>query len=281
MTTAAYRWWWFTSNNTVKIPRTNMIQHLVFDNSNVYKNPISGVWELVDYMGDEIRPIQQGRCWDFNGTDNYIEIIGLLTTDTIEVPTGATLPTCTVDDRLDCVAGKTWNIKIIRDGVVLWYFTCDETAGNTARSIDLAHKTTTINGTLTTFHAIDNSITSRHNDIGYATKTGVDGLIPLDLHGEPCLADCDTIYSGRVKYNCRVEKVNYLYLNGTNNYFSITPILFEIGDTISFYTNFYGISSTQYFIGGVIKGRGIRYNGSNFLISNGGTLDFIDYIATD
>jgi len=51
-------------------PKNNLVQHL---NGVVEKN-VDGIYELVDKTGKQTRPIQDGRCWNFDGESNYVGI---------------------------------------------------------------------------------------------------------------------------------------------------------------------------------------------------------------
>ena len=162
-----------------------------------------GKYYLDDKQSKSDRPVQEGRCYLFDGENDYISIPGLLTTDTITAES-TTQPTCTVDGRLDGT-GKIFNIKIYRDGNLWAWYKTDEQAGNTAFDSSGNGNHGQINGTIDTFHAVDNNFKPFQNEEGYALKDGVDGLIPLGIDGEPVIDNCDTVYKGRVKYMPQIK----------------------------------------------------------------------------
>jgi len=262
-----------------KPPKENLVHHLAYKKSEVTKNANTGIYELVDKIGKETRPIQAGRCWYFDGSTNYITTAYFLGINSINkgiryngvsflVYTGGSttgvvnwtkqdkiinfkvvritpanydiyidnikigtcdsgnVTTITIDVIGDMSTALTYPFKGYIQNIIIgkYNFNCEEQAGNISRSIDTSHITGAIHGTISGFHAIDKTREdSRCNEIGYALKSGVDGLIPLDLAGNPTVADCDTVYKGRVKYNERVIGTNYLKFDGSTNY--LTGIL--------------------------------------------------------
>jgi len=169
-----------------RLPREDLVQHLASKGSSITKNPDTGIYELVDKVGAETRPVQDGMCWNGDGTTNYIEISGLLTTDIITAES-TIQPTCTINDRLD-FTGKVYGIKIYRAGALWAEFPCEEQAGNIAHSIDTSHKTGTIHGTIAGFHAIDKTREdSRCNEVGYnnlITFNGTSSYIEIEDAGD-------------------------------------------------------------------------------------------------
>jgi len=76
----------------------------------------------------------------------------------------------------------------------------------------------------------------------------------------------------------RKGNANSAYLfNGTSSYISIPKVFsFSVGSSISLWANFWNITSTSYFLGA--SSLGIRYNGSNFLISVGqGAINLLNW----
>jgi len=318
------------------LPREDLVQHLVSRGSSITKNANTGIYELVDRIGAEIRPIQDGRCWNFDGESNYVELLtqpslqigksvtvvaelyhsgityiailggietysrlgynndgngkrivfGSSLTWDYDVPNStmvkirierisALVYECFADDV--CLGEQTDNntndftfktigkrdaggaselyfmgklsyIKIESDTFPL-EFSCEEQAGNIARSIDTSHKTGTIHGTIAGFHAIDKTREdSRANEVGYALKDGIDGLIPLDLNGNPTVENCDTVYNGRVKYNEKIIGTNYLEFDGESNYIDLGDIGYSATPTVECWLKFSKLDYYEYII---------------------------------
>jgi len=186
------------------------------------KNAISGIWESVDRMGNETRPIQEGRCY-LGEPLAHIVITGLLTTDTIEVPAYSDTPTCTVNDYLVIAnTEKVGAVTIKRAGEIIGFFKCDEQDGTVCYNSNKSHASALPDGTITgatllNWHAKDNSFYSYQNNFGYALKTGVDGLIPLDSNYQSVVSDPDTLYQGRVKYNAQILNSSVANFDGVDD----------------------------------------------------------------
>jgi len=185
------------------------------------------VYELIDNKqsskGSSDRLPENGHSYLGDGTA-HILITGLLTSDVITVPAYSDLPTCTVNGRLDIAnLDKVADVTIKRSSVAIGVYFCDEdskTTGNISyNSIpDVANALP--NGIITSHVVADFFIDnidvtiSKQNDFGYATKTGVDGKIPLDPLGVP-VADYDVLYTGDVRNNSKLVNAGHGVFTGS------------------------------------------------------------------
>ena len=77
------------------------------------------------------REPRRGGCYRGDGSA-YIEIIGLLSTDAVEVFDGSDTPTIS-NDRLDIASGnRIFGVKIFRAGELWAKYNCSENSGSTA-----------------------------------------------------------------------------------------------------------------------------------------------------
>lgn len=155
-----------------------------------YRPSIEGN-KILSSVGDqsEGREIQPGRCYDFDGVDDYIAItspdIGTLYVSGLdengELNTTLTIGYFTNQYQISG-SGKVWNIKVwtsntatetqkksytLESGLFAWY-KCDEGAGiNSYDSSGNGHHGTIVNASLETFHSTQN-IHSWHNEVGYS-----------------------------------------------------------------------------------------------------------------
>src|SRR5690606_14461091 len=155
-----------------------------------YRPSIDGN-KILSSVGDqsEGREIQPGRCYDFDGVDDYIAItspdIGTLYVSGLD-ENGELNTTLTIgyfsNQYQISGSGKIWNIKVwtsdtaaetqkksytLESGLFAWY-KCDEGAGvNSYDSSGNGNHGTITNDSLETFHSTQN-IYSWQNEVGYS-----------------------------------------------------------------------------------------------------------------
>jgi len=198
-----------------------IVQHL----DGTYTTSEAGIYELVDIKllsaTSTTRPPQNGKGYLGDGTA-YITITGLLTTDTIVVPSYSDTPTCTVDGRLDIASGdKISHVSIQRAGTELWFYPCEEDTLTVMYDIINDNHGTKVNIVDENFHIEDINFDSRLNEVGYGTSSSLTGVfVPLKDDGTAVVA-CDAVYTGLVKKNCKMNNSNIITLDGTDDYIDL------------------------------------------------------------
>lgn len=202
-----------------------------------YRPSIDGN-KILSSVGDqsEGREIQPGRCYDFDGVDDYIAItspdIGTLYVSGLdengELNTTLTIGYFTNQYQISGL-GKIWNIKVwtsgtatetqkksytLESGLFAWY-KCDEGAGiNSYDSSGNGHHGNIINAS-ESIHSTQ-PIYSWQNEAGYSIDSNF--YIPRDESNpsKDALGD-DLEYKGQVAYNALAKQSNCLYLDGIDD----------------------------------------------------------------
>lgn len=202
-----------------------------------YRPSIDGN-KILSSVGDqsEGREIQPGRCYDFDGVDDYVSTessdIGTLYISGLDengnlISSGLTVSYSGTSYRIN-YSGKVWNIKVWTDDTATeeakkdyttipsfaWY-KCDECGGiNSYDSSGNGNHGTIINASLETFHSTQN-IYSWQNEVGYSSD---DVLIPRNEANpsKDVLGD-NLEYKGQVAYNAILKQSNCLYLDGIDD----------------------------------------------------------------
>lgn len=203
-----------------------------------YRPSIDGN-KILSSVGDqsEGREIQPGRCYDFDGVDDYIAIaspdVGTLYVSGLgsdgELSTTLTIGYFSNHYQISG-SGKIWNIKVwtsdtatetqkksytLESGLFAWY-KCDEGTGvNSYDSSGNGNHGTITNASLETFHSTQN-IYSWQNEVGYSI--GSNFYIPRDeLDPSKDVLGNDLEYKGQVAYNALAKQSNCLYLDGIDD----------------------------------------------------------------
>ena len=150
----------------------------------------AGIFYDASTTGDA-RDIQLGRCYDFDGVNDYLAAAHLSGSETVVSSGGTSTPSISAG-RIDFTAGTCWAL-LLSDGT---FYKCDEQEGTIAYdSSGNGNDGVITNATLSSFHATQNII-SFQNDVGYTPAFTVpDTLIvagetletiafTIDLQGE-------------------------------------------------------------------------------------------------
>jgi len=176
-----------------------------FPSSLIQYNTILSDSKWLDKIGHEERQVRQGRSYTFNGTDNYIDF-GIINANA-GVLYYAPSSTTPILDSLNA-NGELFNgvsIEIVKYAVLIngafREFNCEEENGTISYSTTNGI-TGTINGTLTSFHTINNDQKeSVANNRGYGQDNGSNVIIPISKDTTSPVIATDNVYSDRVKYN--------------------------------------------------------------------------------
>lgn len=219
----------------------------------------SAIYDESEGAGDA-RPVQRGRCYVFDGVDDYIALPHLTGAETVVSHSG-TGTASVAAGRLDCTAGTLWNVTL-SDGTFL---KCDEQAGTTAYdSSGSGNHGTIMNATLETFHGTQD-VVSWQNDMGYSDGTGGvkiprnEAVTTQDVLGNPLQ------YSGRVPYNASFARSHCVKLDGVDDYIDV-PI--SLSASLSYDISFRA-RSDQSTYASIIGARDGRFVGLNFFVQNG------------
>lgn len=202
-----------------------------------YRPSIDGN-KILSSVGDqsEGREIQPGRCYDFDGVDDYIAItspdVGTLYVSGLdsdgELDTTLTIGYFSNQYQISG-SGKVWNIKVwtsntatesqkksytLESGLFAWY-KCDESAGiNSYDSSGNGHHGSIMNAS-ESIHSTQ-PIYSWQNEVGYSIDSNF--YIPRDESNtsKDVLGD-DLEYKGQVAYNALAKQSNCLYLDGIDD----------------------------------------------------------------
>lgn len=194
--------------------------------------------KVLSSVGDqsEGREIQPGRCYDFDGVDDYIAItspdVGTLYVSGLgsdgELNTTLTIGYFGNQYQISG-SGKIWNIKVwtsntatetqkksytLESGLFAWY-KCDESTGiNTYDSSGNSRHGIIINAS-ESIHSTQ-PIYSWQNEVGYSIDSNF--YIPRDESNpsKDVLGD-DLEYKGQVAYNALAKQSNCLYLDGIDD----------------------------------------------------------------
>ena len=129
---------------------------------------------LLSSIGDEERPLQPGRCYDFDGVNDKITFTGLAGGVTIVSNDGTAALTINAGaTEITADSGTAWNI-LLSDGSL---YKCDENAGTTAYdSSGNGNHGAIQNATLSSFHA-EQDVYSYQNQVGYTEGDGSNGAV--------------------------------------------------------------------------------------------------------
>lgn len=202
-----------------------------------YRPSIDGN-KVLSSVGDqsEGREIQPGRCYDFDGVDDYIAIaspdVGTLYVSGLdsdgELNTTLTIGYFSNQYQISG-SGKIWNIKVwtsdtatetqkksytLESGLFAWY-KCDEGSGiDSYDSSGNGHHGIIINSS-ESIHSTQ-PIYSWQNEVGYSIDSNF--YIPRDESNpsKDALGD-DLEYKGQVAYNALAKQSNCLYLDGIDD----------------------------------------------------------------
>lgn len=222
-------------------------------------------------LAGDARPVQPGRCYKFDGVDDYVSLPHLTGAETIVSFGGEGVPSIAAG-RLNCTAGTLWNV-LMSDGT---HLKCDEAAGATAfDSSGNGNHGTITNATLSTFHATDIDVPySWQNEAGYSD--GLSGtLIPRneatptqDVLGNPLQ------YTDRVPYNLSLVGSHCATFDGVDDYV-LTPLAPQntVTDDFSFALRFNLASYTGSLFGVVSNSTGfsLKFAATGIDISHGGS----------
>lgn len=158
------------------IPKSGLLAYLKGDTTTVGESTV--LRDSASSGADAT--VQLARAYTGDGT-GYIAIAGLLTTDTIEVPTGSDTPTCTTNGQLDIASGETaWGITIKRGGDTIAYYPCAEGSGEVAVNCYPDVTNALPHGTLTSITEATWHTTHKDGTTGY--NLNVDGYSVADSH---------------------------------------------------------------------------------------------------
>jgi hypothetical protein len=191
---------------------SSVVQYLVAQG--VY-NSIEKVYEWVDRKGTRSGIIHGGWCYLGDGTAE-LQFGAGFESKSLTYYDGSSDQVDTTDVSGNWIVPNTVQASNIRiEGYVFW---CQETKNNglssTSYSTTSGVTATIANATLASFHLKDIDHPSFVDTVGYATKSGVDGLIPLDSNNESVVVSPDETNVGRVKLNCK--RVQNWGLQGTS-----------------------------------------------------------------
>jgi hypothetical protein len=138
---------------------------IAITNRTVAKYTNISATQMVDSIGLREGEVFAGRCYNFDGVDDYIASAYLLGSETVISYDGDAIPTISVG-RLDITTGLIYNI-LLSDGT---HYKCDEGGGTTAfDSSGNGNHGTITNATLSTFHTTDIGVSySWLNQVGYS-----------------------------------------------------------------------------------------------------------------
>lgn len=130
--------------------------------ANTFTSPIDSKYYLKDSSTTNTHLPRQGRCYTFDGVNDYIEIASLAGSETVVSKNGTASLTISAG-RIDATAGTLWDL-VLSNGSRYY---CNEESGTTAydATANAAHGTLT-NITQATFHTASTSVTSNPNNAG-------------------------------------------------------------------------------------------------------------------
>ena len=215
--------------------------------ANTFTSPIDSKYYMKDSSTTNTHLPRQGRCYTFDGVNDYIAIASLTGSETVISKNGTASLTISAG-RIDATAGTLWDL-VLSNGSRYY---CNEESGTTAydASGNAAHGTLT-NITQATFHTASTSVTSNPNNTdGYRLSGSV--YIPKRI-GSAVAADGNVLTAtGRAAYHGCAEPP-CVTGDGSTVYANIGTHVLAGDFEISFwakYTGGTGITNGPMFIGG-------------------------------
>lgn len=206
-------------------PDLSGIQSRILDGGTIWTDEISSKYYLKDQSTDNTHLPRQGRCWLFDGTNDYIAIASLTGSETVISKNGTASLTISAG-RIDATAGTLWDL-VLSNGSRYY---CNEESGTTAydASGNAAHGTLT-NITQATFHTASTSVTSNPNNTdGYRLSGSV--YIPKRISSSLAADGNALTATGRAAYHGCAE-TPCVAGNGSTVYVDLgSPLMPATGD---------------------------------------------------
>jgi len=196
--------------------------------ANTFTSPIDSKYYLADSSTTNTHLPRQGRCYTFDGVNDYIAIASLTGSETVISKNGTASLTISAG-RIDATAGTLWDL-VLSNGSRYY---CNEESGTTAydASGNAAHGTLT-NITQATFHTASTSVTSNPNNTdGYRLSGSV--YIPKRISSSLAADGNALTVTGRAAYHGCVETPCFTG-NGSNTSITISSVLASITGDFEF-----------------------------------------------
>lgn len=196
--------------------------------ANTFTSPIDSKYYLKDSSTTNTHLPRQGRCYTFDGVNDYIAIASLTGSETVISKNGTASLTISAG-RIDATAGTLWDL-VLSNGSRYY---CNEESGTTAydASGNAAHGTLT-NITQATFHTASTSVTSNPNNTdGYRLSGSV--YIPKRISSSLAADGNALTVTGRAAYHGCAETPCFTG-NGSNTSITISSVLASITGDFEF-----------------------------------------------
>ena len=196
--------------------------------ANTFTSPINSKYYLKDSSTTNTHLPRQGRCYTFDGVNDYIAIASLTGSETVISKNGTASLTISAG-RIDATAGTLWDL-VLSNGSRYY---CNEESGTTAydASGNAAHGTLT-NITQATFHTASTSVTSNPNNTdGYRLSGSV--YIPKRISSSLAADGNALTVTGRAAYHGCAETPCFTG-NGSNTSITISSVLASITGDFEF-----------------------------------------------
>jgi len=205
-------------------------------------------WYLIDKLGKDDRPVQEGSCLDL--TAQKLKFGIGMANETLYYYNGTAEQTIVLDASGDSAAltGLVGNIYQMDGLDYAHFYECQETTGNLIYCV-ITGETATVDSFSVSDRVESNLFPTRKNKYGYGVKAGVH--VPLQMNADgtttntPVESGCTPIYIGRTALNKQVIGSRFYHFDGVSQYAQTDNcILHQVGGLKEF-TLFMNITNIE------------------------------------